>query len=240
MKKINVLGYEVCDTTYTELLEEINSIISSSQRGVVIALNPNKIMLARKDEKIHEILLKSELLIPDGTGILFAAKHAKTPIENRITGVGLFEEMCKEGNLTGGNFFLYGAREGVAEAARLALQQNNPAIKISGWLDGYSDMNDSRLEQINNSGANILAVALGSPKQELWIDENFDKLQNIKVFIGVGGAFDVISGRIKRAPKWIRKAGLEWIYRIVLQPFARFKHLFMLTRFCFVVLSRKK
>ena len=240
MKRINVLGYEVCDTNYQGILEEMKWDILSKQKAAIISLNPNKVVLAKSNPEIHQILMNAKYLIPDGTGILLASKKSKEKLQNRITGISLFEEVCANCNEIGGNIFLYGSTSEVVQEAGKALLLKYPGITISGCLDGYSEFSDERLSQLKDSGANILAVAMGSPKQELWIEENAERLENICIFIGLGGAFDVISGRIKRAPKWMLTLGLEWLYRILRQPVARFKNLITLAKFCKVVLSEKK
>lgn len=235
-----MLGYEVCDATYHEILAEIKKDIEAKAKASVISFNPNKVILAKKNSEINEVLLKAKYLIPDGTGILLASRRSEQVLKNRITGISLFEEICANCSEIGGNIFLYGASAEVVEQARIALMDKYQGLIISGCLDGYTEFDDELLKQINESGANILAVAMGSPKQELWIKEHSKRLENICIFIGVGGAFDIVSGRIKRAPSWIINLGLEWAYRIVCQPISRFKNIITLVKFCKVVLSEKK
>ena len=240
MKRINVLGYEVCDTDYQDILGEIKRDLVAKEKATIISLNPNKVILARKNPEIHEILMKSKYLIPDGTGILLASKRSAATLKNRITGISLFDRICANCSEIGGAIFLYGASQEVVQEARKALLLKYPGISISGCMDGYSQINDEKCLEINSSGANILAVAMGSPKQELWIEENAHRFENISIFMGIGGALDVVSGRIKRAPKWMLKLGLEWLYRILRQPISRFQNLITLMRFCNVVLNQKK
>ncbi|MEI6131317.1 MAG: WecB/TagA/CpsF family glycosyltransferase [Bacillota bacterium] len=240
MKKAKVLEYEVCDTDYREILHEIKNLILSKRKSAIISLNPNKVMLALKDGHFKGILQKMDYLIPDGTGILLASNRTENKIKNRITGISLFDEICLNAVEIGAKIFLLGASSEVVQATKVALEDKYPEIIITGILDGYFENDAIAVEMINSAHANILAVAMGSPKQEIWISENADKLENINVMIGLGGAFDVISGRIKRAPNWIIKLGLEWLYRILRQPISRFKYFVTLIRFCKVVLTQKK
>jgi len=240
LNTVNVLGYKVCDTDYRELLIDLKGVIKSKERVSIISLNPNKVMLAEKNQMIKDILMGTKYLIPDGTGILWASRREEKELKNRITGISLFEEICLNSFEIGAKIFLLGSTALVVEKTQKALKEKYPAIEISGYMDGYFEDNDKTLDLINSSGANLLAVAMGSPKQELWIQENAKQLENINIFIGLGGAFDVISGQMKRAPKWMIKLGLEWLYRIARQPIARIKNLVTIFRFCKVVLTRKK
>jgi len=197
-------------------------------------------MLAERDPRVNEILLQASHIIPDGTGILWASRREEEELKNRITGISLFEEICLNAVEIGAKLFLFGASPAVVEATRKTLLQKYPAIVICGIMDGYTEEEEALVQQIDASGANLLAVAMGSPKQELWIAAHAEQFHNINVFIGLGGAFDVISGKIKRSPKWMLKLGLEWLYRICRQPILRFRNIFTLIQFCKVVFTQKK
>ena len=162
----------------------------------------------------------------------------KGNIKERVTGIDFMGEICKESVKNSGKIFLYGAKEDVVEKAAEELKNKYPGLVISGTCDGYCDK-EIAISKINNSNANILFVALGSPKQELFILENKEKLAKIKIFMPVGGSFDVISNNIKRAPKWVIKLNLEWLYRLIRQPWRFFRQL-KLIKFIFLVIKEKR
>jgi len=172
---------------------------------------------ARNDEKLRNLLNKATYQIPDGVGVIYASKLKKGKIKSRITGIDSMEMLCSLSNEKGYKIFMYGAKEDVISKAKEKLEEKYPNIKIVGTINGYEKDNKKIIDKINKSKADIIFVALGSPKQELWITENMDKLC-VKVYQGVGGSFDVFSGNIKRAPIWVQNAGLEWFYRLLKEP----------------------
>ena len=127
------------------------------------------------------------------------------------------EMLCELSNEKKFKIFMYGAKPEIVKKAKENLEKKYPNINIVGYIDGYEKDNEKIVNMINESGADIMFVALGSPKQEFWINENKKKL-NCKIYQGVGGSFDVFSGTIKRAPKWMQKCGLEWFYRLIKEP----------------------
>lgn len=213
MKTTYVLQVPINVTTYEEILEEISRRIKNNQKYSIISINLNKIILANENKEIMEIVKSFDCFIPDGISVV----RASNELTGRITGVDLFDKICSEHEKIGAKIFLYGAKEEVVEAAKNNLQEKYKNIQIVGFENGYIKDNDSLIEKINASGANIVFIAMGSPKQEKWIYENREKLK-ANILMGVGGSFDVVSGKSKRAPKWIRKMGIEWLYRMLKEP----------------------
>ena len=146
--------------------------------------------------------------------------------------------LCNLANDKGYKVFLYGAKEETIKLAKSKLEEKYQNIKIVGYINGYEKDNDKIIKAINKSHADIIFVALGSPKQENWITSNMDKIDAL-IFQGVGGSFDVISGNIKRAPIWMQKAGLEWLYRLIKEPKRIFRQL-KLFKFLFLIIFSKK
>ncbi len=237
MEKEKILDIPVCKTSYEDFILTIINDIKSGQKKKIVAINPEKILKARKDSSLDLLLKDFDYQIADGIGIIFASKLQKGKIKNRITGIDCMEIICDKSRDIAAKIFLYGAAPGVAQKAKENLELKYPNIKIVGTIDGYNKDNNYIIETINKSKADILFVALGSPKQEYWIRDNADKL-NVKIFQGVGGSFDVICGNIKRAPLWIQKLGLEWFYRLLKQP-SRIGRQLKLFRFLFLVKGSK-
>jgi len=217
LNKENILGVDVSVTTYEELKKCAEKDIKNNNKSFVVAINPEKILKARNDEKLRNLLNKATYQIPDGVGVIYASKLKKGKIKSRITGIDSMEMLCSLSNEKGYKIFMYGAKEDVISKAKEKLEEKYPNIKIVGTINGYEKDNKKIIDKINKSKADIIFVALGSPKQELWITENMDKLC-VKVYQGVGGSFDVFSGNIKRAPIWVQNAGLEWFYRLLKEP----------------------
>lgn len=191
--------------------------------------NPEMLLAARKNQEFKKILQNTDLNIPDGFGIILAAKVNHTPLLQRVTGTDLMQKICEHAP-KGTKIFLLGAGPGIAEKTGEKLVAQNPNLKIVGNHSGSAAIEEEQsiLQMINDSGAEILFVAFGAPKQELWIVRNLHNLKTVKVVMGVGGAFDFISGTRKRAPNLMRKIGLEWLFRLIIQP-TRIKRIYNAT-----------
>ncbi|MED3979262.1 WecB/TagA/CpsF family glycosyltransferase [Priestia megaterium] len=232
--KENILGIDVCSDTYDELAAKLLQDIDKGQKSFIVAINPEKIMKAQEDQELKSLLNQATYQIPDGIGVILASKLKKGRIRERVTGIDMMLKLCKEATNNGKRIFLYGAKPGIADEAKAKLEEMFPGILIVGTLNGY-EKNEEVIERtINDSGAEIVFVALGSPAQENWIIAHKEKL-NPSVYQGVGGSFDVISGRLNRAPAVFQKFGLEWLYRLLKEPW-RWKRQLELPRFLLRVL----
>ncbi|MCM3773092.1 MULTISPECIES: WecB/TagA/CpsF family glycosyltransferase [Priestia] len=232
--KENILGIDVCSDTYDELTVKLLQDIDKGRKSFIVAINPEKIMKAQEDRELKSLLNQATYQIPDGIGVILASKLKKGRIRERVTGIDMMLKLCKEATNNGKRIFLYGAKPGIADEAKAKLEEMFPGILIVGTLNGY-EKNEEVIERtINDSGAEIVFVALGSPAQENWIIAHKEKL-NPSVYQGVGGSFDVISGRLNRAPAVFQKFGLEWLYRLLKEPW-RWKRQLELPRFLLRVL----
>lgn len=182
----------------------------------VVTLNPEFIMAGRRDPELLAIYNQSDLTVADGVGLQFAARVLGVQIGQRVTGVDLSWELAKIASENGRSIFLLGARDGVASMAAEKLLAGCPSLKIAGTYAG-TPFEEGIVNRVNDSGADILLVAFGSPKQEKFIYRNRKELR-VRVAMGVGGTFDYIAGVVPRAPIWMRAAGLEWLFRLVRQP----------------------
>lgn len=238
MKKENILGIDVIVSDYEQLMESIKKDIAEKQKKMIIAINPEKILTARNDDQLKEILNNADYQIPDGMGIVIASKLKSGGIKSRITGVDTMEKLCQLANKEGYRIFMYGAKEATIMKAKQVLESRYPNIKIVGYQNGYVENDNDVINKINESKAQILFIALGSPKQEKFILKYKDQLC-VSIYQGVGGSFDVISGNIKRAPIWMQNIGLEWFYRLIKDP-KRIGRQLKLFGFIGLVLSSKK
>lgn len=238
MKKENILGFNICNTNYEDLIKNIFDDFNNNIANFIVNINPEIITKNYKNKELIDIFNKQNYQIPDGIGIILASKIRKGNINQRITGIDLMNLICKESINFDSKIFLYGAKENIAEKAKKELQNLYPKINIVGTCNGYEDENIV-LGKINNSNANILFVGLGSPKQEQFIINNMHKLKNIKIFMPVGGSLDVISKSLKRAPNWMIQCNLEWLYRLLKEPKRIFRQL-SLIKFLFLCLFRRE
>lgn len=237
MKEI-VLGIKVNTENYDELIEEIFSRIERKEKSLIVAINPEKIMKAKEDPSLKKLLNDAEIQIPDGIGVILASKIQKGQITSRVTGVDMMMRLCAEAASRGKSVFLYGGKPGVAEKACEKLKTLYPKIQIAGSQHGYEKDNGKVIAKINEAKPDILFVAMGSPKQENWINANREKLYPT-IYQGVGGSFDVLAGNVKRAPEAFQKLGLEWFYRLMKEP-KRIKRQLALPQFLLEVARSKK
>ncbi|WP_110112576.1 WecB/TagA/CpsF family glycosyltransferase [Bacillus sp. CGMCC 1.16541] len=233
--KENILGVDVCSDTYEQLAGKLLEDIEHGRKSFIVAINPEKIMKAQEDEELHYLLNQATYQIPDGIGILLASMLKGGKIRNRVTGIDMMLHLCKEAAIHQKKVFLYGAKPGIADEAKAKLEEMYPGIQIVGTLNGYEKDEQVIQSRINESHADIIFVALGSPSQENWIIAHKDKLSP-SVYQGVGGSFDVISGRLNRAPAIFQRFGLEWLYRLLKEPW-RWKRQLVLPKFLIKVLK---
>ncbi|WP_342580931.1 WecB/TagA/CpsF family glycosyltransferase [Ureibacillus sp. FSL W7-1570] len=236
--KETVLGIQVNTETYDELIEQIFDRIEKKEKSLIVAINPEKIMKAKDDPALKKLLNEAEFQIPDGIGVILASKLQKGNIIERVTGIDMMMRICEEAAKKQKRIFLYGGKPGVAASAAEKLKELYPGIQIAGIQHGYEKDNTKVVANINEAKPDILFVAMGSPKQENWINANRDQLYPI-IYQGVGGSFDVLAGNVKRAPEFFQKIGLEWFYRLMLEP-KRIKRQMALPKFLIEVIRSKK
>jgi len=237
-KKKNILGISFTNAREDEVLEYILlGLEKDRQKYFIVTPNPEILILSRNDTNYKKILNSAKIALPDGIGVMIAGKILNKELKEKITGVDLVESLCRaveEKPITVG--FL-GGGPAVAEQTAECLKRKLPNLKVVFAARGDPDEKTVSLLKDSKKEIDILFVAFGSPKQEIWIYENLEKLP-VKVVIGVGGAFDFISGKIKRAPAFIRNMGFEWLFRLIYQPW-RAKRQFALVEFIFLVLQER-
>lgn len=195
-------------------------------------------MIAQDDHDFMRVLQSADCCVADGIGLLFAARYLGQPLPERVTGSDGVPLIAERASQRGWNLFLLGAGPGVARRAADRLIAQNPGLQIVGVHEGSParDEEDKIIERVNKSGADILFVAYGAPNQDKWIARNRDRL-TVRVAMGVGGTFDFIAGVVPRAPRWMRRFALEWLYRLYKQPW-RWRRMLRLPRFVWAVLWR--
>ncbi|MDQ6675037.1 MAG: WecB/TagA/CpsF family glycosyltransferase [Chloroflexota bacterium] len=217
---VNVLGVRVDDVTYVEALAILTRAIRERVPHVVTTPNPEFVMLARRDGAFRAALGRAALNVPDGVGLLLAARLAGDRLREHVQGTDLVLKLATESARRGERWFLLGSRGDVAERAARILARDFPGLQIAGATPGspLAAADEPIRAAIRATGrVDVLLVAYGAPKQEFWLDRNLAAL-GIPVGIGVGGVFDYLSGAVPRAPDWVRRLHFEWCYRLITQP----------------------
>ena len=219
MKRTLVLGTEIDRISFAGAIELSLELMNERRGAYVVTPNTEIVLSARKNAPLRRAIRCAALSLPDGAGIQIACRILGAPITERIPGIdfaaALLSRMAEEKK----SVFLLGAREGVAVRAAAALRAEHPGLVIAGAENGYFDCRDedALLGRINAASPDLLLVCLGSPKQELWMHRNASRLQ-VGLMAGLGGALDVFSGDVSRAPQRWRESGLEWLYRLWREP----------------------
>lgn len=212
-------GFSVDALTLDAAVERALALLASGRGGQIVTLNPEMLMRARRDPNLRAIIANAALVTADGMGIVWAARLAGVAIPQRVTGIDFSAALMARAAASGVTTYLLGAEPGVAEAAARALSQRTLGAQIAGaWHGAPEPRADAEaIERLRASGARVALVAYGSPAQEYWIARNLPALPGA-LAIGVGGALDVWAGHVARAPRWMRAAGLEWVYRLAREP----------------------
>lgn len=226
-----LLGVGFSDLTQTEVLEYIlQNIKKRTEKLYIVTPNPEILVRAHSNAEYKKVLNSAKLALADGVGVLWASKVLKIGIREKIPGVDLIENLCKRSEDWPITASFLGGRPGIAEKAAECLQKRYPSLKIV-----FAGAEAPSIDKFPAS--DILFVAFGASKQEIWIEKNLKRLP-IRVAIGVGGAFDFISGQVPRAPEWVRVAGFEWLFRLIIQPW-RAKRQLALIKFVFLVIKER-
>ncbi len=234
-KKIDILGVTVDSITMKEAVNQIERYMDE-RKGVLIATaNAEMIMCATHDHELKDILNGAALVVPDGAGTVWAARHLGHEMPERVAGFDLAQQLMKKAPAHHRRVFFFGSAPGVAEKAKAKAEKLYPGIEIVGTRNGYfSEADEPQIvEEIRTAKPDLLLCALGVPKQEKWLKKHLVELE-VPVSIGVGGTFDVMAGVMKRAPRWMQKAKLEWLFRGMMQP-KRAGRLMALPKFVFKV-----
>jgi N-acetylglucosaminyldiphosphoundecaprenol N-acetyl-beta-D-mannosaminyltransferase len=236
---LSILGIPVHDVATEETLAFIEQFVHERTPHQICTVNPEFIMLAQHDAEFKRILNQSALNLPDGIGVVWAARHLGHPLRERVAGSDLVGLIADQAQTTGWHIFLLGAAEGVAERAAIILRERYPQTNIVGAYAGSPRPEDEGdiTARIRSSGADVLLVAYGAPKQEKWIDRNI-RQTGVAVAMGIGGSLDFIVGTQKRAPRWMQRLGLEWLYRLIREPW-RWRRQLALPRFVWHVLRSR-
>lgn len=234
-QRINILSVLVDSISMTDALDRLEGFIHQRSPRLIATANAEMVMLAHENPSFCRTLNSADLVLPDGAGVVWAARRLGASVPERVAGYDLTQRLLQRAAKAGYRIFWLGAAPGVAEEAAARAADRCPGLITVGIRDGYFAMDDdSVIKEIRQAQPDILLCALGVPKQETWLMQHLDALA-VPVSIGVGGTFDVMAGKVKRAPVWMQQSGLEWLYRLLCQP-SRFVRMLALPRFAAKVL----
>lgn len=217
--RVSIAGIPVDNLTEEEAVCAVHDLLAQGGAGYLAVVNAAKLVAAARDPELRRVLLSADLVTADGMSVVWASKLLGRTLRGRVTGIDLFGRLMEEAAACGMSVYLLGAREESVAAVVARLKSVDPGMRIAGYRNGYFDPSESSsiAESIRQSGADLLFVAMGSPAQEKWIAENL-AMTGVRFAMGVGGSFDHLSGLARRAPPWMQRAGLEWLYRLLREP----------------------
>jgi N-acetylglucosaminyldiphosphoundecaprenol N-acetyl-beta-D-mannosaminyltransferase len=239
MDRIEILGVRVDNVGYNDLLARIDAFVASGQPHQVVTLNTEMLVAAHNDPQFRGMLNASDLVVADSAGLMLAARWLGHPLKQRVTGSDGIYWLAAHCARKGYRPFFLGAAPGVAEVVAERLASANPGLSVAGAFAGSPRPEDEAkvMAQVHAAAPDLLFVAYGVPTEEAWIARQRDRL-GVPVMIGVGGAFDFVAGVTKRAPVWMRRLGLEWLHRLISEPW-RWRRQLALPRFMVLVVEQR-
>lgn len=239
-ERLEILGVGIDKVNSQQALEKIGEFIASGQSHQIVTANAEIIYQASKNEKMRNVINNAQMVTADGSGVVWASRQLGEPLEQRVTGIDLVNSICEQSAKDKWKIYILGSAPGVAATAAVNIRDKFPGCNIVGTHHGYFNAKEEKqiLAELKQLKPDVLFVALGAPKQEYWIADHLADL-GIPVGMGIGGSMDVLSGNVKRAPEWMQKMSLEWLYRLLIQP-ARFKRVLALPKFMLAVRKQAK
>lgn len=235
--KTDIMGLQFDNITMEEALDAAKALLQGEHAARVVTPNAEIAYEALRDENMRTLLNSAELMLPDGAGVVLASKILKTPLKQKVAGVDFADGLLGVLETTGQSLYLLGSRPGIGELAAQKMMQKHPRLRIAGIADGYFQDEAPVIDKINASGADVLFVCLGAPKQEQFMARH-QKALHVKLMAGLGGTLDSFAGTVRRAPKWMIRLNLEWLYRLIKEP-KRFKRMLRLPKYLWAVVCKR-
>lgn len=240
-KRINILNCPIDKLTMEETISKINQSIENQSTLHHVVVNAAKLVYMQKDTELYDSIVNSDIINPDGQAVVWASKILNKPLPERVSGIDLMENLVKLAYEKKYKVFFFGAKEEIVKSIIDKYSDYYSSNIIAGYRNGYFNKDDEKniALQIANSKADILFVAISSPTKEIFLNKYKDII-NTPFIMGVGGSFDVISGKVSRAPLWMQKYGLEWFYRLLQEPRRMWKrYLYTNSVFLYLVFKEK-
>jgi N-acetylglucosaminyldiphosphoundecaprenol N-acetyl-beta-D-mannosaminyltransferase len=239
VERISILGLPVDKVDMAGAVARVRELVSENRTCQVVTLNSEIAMTAQEDSELARVICEADLVVPDGAGVVWASRVLGVSLPERVAGFDLMQELLAFAADHHWPVFFLGAEPGVAEEAVECVRRRLPGLIVAGTHHGFFDKQEEAavIEKVNSGGARLVFVGMGAPRQDFWIASNKTHIKEA-ICIGVGGSFNVLAGKVKRAPDWMGRCGLEWLFRLICQP-SRFVRMLALPRFVVRVLREK-
>lgn len=235
--KQEILGLQFDNVTMDEAVARAEELLKGDGASYIVTPNAEIGYEALQSEQLRTLINSAAMVLPDGAGVVLASKVLKTPLKQKVAGVDFADRLLGLLAEKGGSVYLLGSKPGVAELAAEKMIQKHPGLNICGMADGYFKDEDPVVAAINEKAPDVLFVCLGAPKQEIFMQTHQHELKT-KLMIGLGGSLDSFAGTVKRAPKWMIRLNLEWLYRLIKEP-KRFKRMLRLPKYLFAAVKAR-
>ena len=235
--KIDVMGLKFDSMTMDEALSRAEALLRGDKAAYVVTPNAEIAYEALHDGQLREMLNGADLMLPDGAGVVLASKLLRTPVKQKVAGVDFAAGLLSILERNGQSLYLLGGKPGIGELAAQKMLEAHPQLRIAGIADGYFQDEAPVIAKINASGADALFVCLGAPKQERFMVQHQQELQ-VHLMAGLGGSLDAFAGTVQRAPAWMIRLNLEWLYRLIREP-KRFRRMLRLPKYLWAVMLKR-
>ena len=235
--KQDVLGLQFDNVTMDEAVARAEELLEAPGASIVVTPNAEIGYEALHDAQFRALLNGADLVLPDGAGVVLAAKLRKTPLKQKVAGVDFADRLLTVLAETGKTLYLLGGKPGIAELAAEKMREKHPGLQICGTADGYFKDEGPVIGKINTAKPDVLFVCVGAPKQEIFMQAHQKEL-NVRLMVGLGGTLDAFAGTVKRAPGWMIRLNLEWLYRLIKEP-KRFRRMLRLPKYILSVVAER-
>ena len=235
--KIDVMGLKFDSMTMDEALSRAEALLRGDKAAYVVTPNAEIAYEALHDGQLREMLNGADLMLPDGAGVVLASKLLRTPVKQKVAGVDFAAGLLSILERNGQSLYLLGGKTGIGELAAQKMLEAHPQLRIAGIADGYFQDEAPVIAKINASGADALFVCLGAPKQERFMVQHQQEL-HVHLMAGLGGSLDAFAGTVQRAPAWMIRLNLEWLYRLIREP-KRFRRMLRLPKYLWAVMLKR-
>ena len=235
--KIDVMGVLFDNVTMEQALDRAETLMEAKASAYCVTPNGEIVWEAMQDPAFRSILNEADLVLPDGASVVLGSRILERPLQEKVAGIAFAEALVQRMAARGGRLYLLGGRPGIAEKAAENLTAKYPGLVICGTADGYFKEDEAAVRKLREAKPDVVFVCLGSPKQEYFMQKYLAQ-SGAKLMIGLGGTLDVVAGTLKRAPKWMQKLQLEWLYRLICEP-RRIGRMMRLPKFVFAALKKR-
>ena len=215
--RVHLFGVDIDALTMEETLNRAFELAGQRRVSQHVVLNAAKVVLMTEDDRLRNIIASCDLVNADGTSVVWASRVLGSPLPERVAGIDLFLGIVERAARTGHRVYFLGATDDVLGSMLAVFRKRHPNLEIGGWRNGYWDDDEAVIAEVKKAKPSFLFLAIPSPRKEYWLSDHLAELE-VPFVMGVGGAFDVVAGKVKRAPLWVQRIGCEWMYRLIQEP----------------------